>query len=53
MLNDLIIICLNYILVSKRFIEEYEVHLSWVFDHLQKHSLKAKMKKKIVLMYTD
>ena len=44
-LDDFVTIYLDDILVFSPSIEEHEANLHWVFNQLQKHSLKAKMKK--------
>ena len=51
-LDDFVTIYLDNILVFSPAIEEHKAHLHWVFNQLQKHSLKAK-KKSFVLVYKD
>ena len=51
-LDDFVTIYLDDTLVFSHSIEEHKAHLCWVFNQLQKHSLKAKIKS-VVLVCKD
>ena len=48
-LDDFVIIYLDDILVFSYSIEKHEAHLHWVFNQLQKHFLKTKIKSVVLV----